>query len=130
MSLMIRPYKNEDYQEIAKWAVDMPKLSEDLLSKSSTFILELDSKLVFLMTVYFTNCKEICFLDNFIGNPKMKEARKEHSQLLFTYIETLAKDLGYKSVVCFSNIDKLTQKYETYGYKKIMNNAYVLGKGL
>jgi len=130
MSIQIRPYKNEDYNEVASWIVDMPQLSADLLSKSSTFILEMDSKLLFLLTVYFTNCKEICFLDNFIGNPKMKNERKEHSQLLFTYIEELAKDLGYKSVVCFSNIDKLTQKYETYGYNKLMKNACVLGKGI
>lgn len=130
MNLKIRNYKQEDYKEISQWTKDMPVIGEDLLSKSSTFVLEMNEIPVFALTVYFTNCKEICFLDNFVGNPAMKNERKEHTQLLFTYAEKLAKELGYKRVVCFSNIPKLISKYETFGYSKIMNDTCVLGKGL
>ncbi len=114
---------------ISSWIDEKP--SRDLLKGSSTFVLENDSGIaLFCLTIYFTNCKEIAFIENFAGNPEMKEERKNYSQLLFTYLEKLARDMGYKSVVCFSGVDKLTKKYEEFGYTKIMSNLDCLGKAL
>lgn len=130
MDLKIRPFTEADYEVVSGWAKEYPKPSKELLTKSSTFVLEVDGKMVFVLTVYFTNCKEICFVENFMGNPELKDERKAHSQLLFTYVEKLAKDFGYKNIVGFSNVDKLTQKYETFGYRKLTDELCALGKGL
>lgn len=131
MSTKIREYKESDYDTVLNWLKDENFTpSKDLMSKSSTFVLEENNVPLFCITIYLTNCKEVCFIENFAGNPDFKKERQKHSQLLFTYMENLAKDLGYKSILCFSGVEKLTQKYEEYGYKRIMNNLTALGKVL
>lgn len=130
MNMKIRSFTEADYETVSEWVKEYPTPSKELLTKSSTFVLEVDGNMMFVLTVYFTNCKEICFVENFMGNPEFKDERKAHSQLLFTYVEKLAKDYGYKHIVGFSNVDKLTHKYESFGYRKLTDNLCALGKGL
>lgn len=127
MNIRIRPYHNDDYQEISSWMIT--KFDESILS-DSTFILDIDDVPAFCLTMYFTNSKELAFIENFAGNPNLKEIRKPYSQTLWVYLEDLAKQLGYKKVICLSNVDDLTNKYESFGYTKIMNNVDVLRKVL
>ena len=124
----IRPFKDSDYETICSWLNFKP--TKDVLSGSSTYVLENDNKLLFCLTIYFTNSKNLCLIENFAGNPNFKEERKKYSQYLWLYCERLAKEMGYKNVMVLSNIDKLTQKYEQFGYTKFMDNVVALKKDL
>lgn len=127
MSTSIRQYNSTDYKEIASW-LDFP-INEQTLN-NSTFILEIDNVPAYCLTVYFTNSKELALIENFAGNPKLKEERKPYSQVLWVYLEDLAKELGYKQIICLAKEKKLSEKYESFGYSRIMNNVDVMGKVL
>jgi N-acetylglutamate synthase-like GNAT family acetyltransferase len=125
--MLIRKFEDKDFDEVSSW-LNIKVLPE--MFSDSTFVLEEDNKLLFCLTIYFTNSKDLCLIENFAGNPKYKEERKKYSQYLWLYLEKMAKEMGYKNIMVLSQVEKLTEKYEQFGYIKVMSNVDVLGKVL
>jgi hypothetical protein len=129
----VRHYNKTDFPMISEWWNKHKEMgpTEEMLPEESTFICELNGTPLTAITLYLTNSKEFCMLDNFIGNPAFRgEDRKEASKLIIEYAENLAKDLGYKSIFCMALNDSLSDYYEFFGYKKRLNNVSTLNKEL
>lgn len=129
----VRNFNKSDFEMIQTWwktQNEFPPTLE-MLPFESTFICELDKTPMVAITVYLTNSKEFCMLDNFIGNPEQRgNLRNEASRVIISHSEQFAKDLGYKSMMCMSLKDKLSEYYQSFGYIKRLNNVSTFNKEL
>lgn len=132
MNINFRPYTKNDFNMINDWLKFSKEIQmqSHVLPEDSSFILELDNIPTFLMTIYFTNSKELCFFENLISNPEMKRVRKPYLKNLFQHLENVAKENGYKKVMFFSRNKKTTERYKDIGYDQFMWNLDCLGKEL
>lgn len=129
----VRNYTEQDFSMLNQWWVAQDEFppTKEMLPKESTFICEQDGVPLVSITLYLTNSKEFCMLDNFIGNPKMRgEIRKAASDFIIKYSEVIAKELGYKSILCFATKPKLKEYYPTFGYMKRCDNIASFNKEL
>lgn len=129
----IRNFKAQDFEMVQSWwkaHEEFPPTIE-MLPEESTFICEHDGIPLSAITVYLTNSKEFCMLDNFVGNPEMPGLVRQYSSILIIdHAERFAKDLGYKSMMCLAFEDKLKQYYQSFGYKQRLNNVSTFNKEL
>ena len=117
----IKPYKNSDYPEVASWLFLSYKqiAPPSILLEEGTFILELDNVPALSLTVLLTQTKDMSYIFNFIKNPKFKNNNlEEYGQQLWNHCFDYAKSKGYKQIICFSENEKLTEKYQRFGMKK------------
>jgi len=129
----VRKFKQTDFEMLHNWwkIQDEFPPTREMLPEESTFICEFNEIPMVSITVYLTNSKEFCMLDNFIGNPDVpKDLRKEASSLIIAYSEQFAKDLGYKSILCMSLKEKLSNYYQSFGYIKRLTNVSTFNKEL
>lgn len=128
----IRHYKKEDYKEIASWwAHHNKEVSPDFLSEETTFVLEIDETPALSITLYLTNCLGVCFLENFIGNPLLKnKERKEASKSLIEFVYNFAKATGFKNIMGFSTAEKLEDYYQELGMKPLAKNITSMVRSL
>lgn len=126
----IRNYKNSDFTMLASWWTlsNVPCPLPGMMPEESTYILEKDNKALYSICLYLTNTKELCYIENFIKNPEYKD--KECSHLLVNHIFKVAKDLGYKRVICLSNNEKLKIRYQQLGGTPTLSNITSLVKEL
>ncbi len=125
MEHYIRFYNNEDYEMLRGWWASSNRLGpqQNMMSESSSLILEIEDKPVLSITVYFTNASGVCFLENFVGNPDFKgPSRKEAAKLLVEFSYEFAKSMGYKNIVGFGTHEKLNKYYEELGMKPMTHN--------
>jgi len=124
MSLNIRPYKPEDYKILAEWhkVYDETCPTEGMIP-TTTFILELQKQPVLAVSLILPNIQDICYVENFVGNPVYKgELRKQLGLILLDYISKVAKQMGYKKLFCLGYKDKIKARYEEMGFINILNN--------
>jgi hypothetical protein len=125
MKYSIRSFSKTDYPMIKEWWTSQNEIAPTLgmLPEESTLILELDDKPSLCLTVYLTNCKEVAYLENFVGNPLIKsKERKQASQFIVDSGINFAKTLGYKRILCFTNVDKLKNRYKELGMSESLTN--------
>lgn len=130
---IIRPFTKNDFEMVQAWWKKQDELPPtlDMLPQESTFICEYNNSPLLAITVYLTNSKEFCILDNFIGNPEMTgKPRKDGSALIIEFAEQFAKDLGYRSMMCMAFKDKLKNYYQSFGYTKRFDNVATFNKEL
>lgn len=102
-----------------------------MLPKGTTFIMEGDDQILACMTMYLTNSKQFAMLDNLISNPYIdKPVRREAVKKLINHCEILAFEMGYKSLFCMSTKAKLTERYESHGYRPTFRGVTTLTKQL
>jgi hypothetical protein len=113
----IRLYKDSDYEKLACWwgIQGEPIPSKDLIPLDSTFILSANGIDLLSISIFLTNVKGMCFLENFVGNPNYKKERKLCSRALVDHAVDFAKNKGYTRVVCFSYKDKVGERYKDLG---------------
>lgn len=132
MEYNIRNYSHKDFPLITSWwkeAEEPYPPTSSMLPEESTFILELDSKPVFCLSVYLTNCKEYAYLGNFISDTKLKSPYKKlASQKLMDVVLNFAGDLGYKQVICMSAVSKLQKRYQEMGFIPTISNVQTFVK--
>lgn len=123
--MKIRPYKNSDYEMISSWwtAYNEPAPIRGAMIENGTFILEFKNVPALCLTTLLTQSFEVAYVAGFVKNPLFKEIPLEpEGQHLWNHCFSYAKDKGYKRVLCFSVVDKLTKKYEKFGMKKTYNS--------
>jgi hypothetical protein len=123
----IRRYvATNDYPIISSWYRDEAP-SKEALPEDSTFIFELNDIPALSVTLYLTNCKEICMVEHFIGNPDLSGSdRRQATIALNNFISDFAKALGYKNLVAMTANVKLQNYYQGLGYKKVSGDLPVL----
>lgn len=133
MSFQIRNYTDADFEMIQGWWTKQNEVppTKEMLPPDTTFICEYEGVPLVSITVYLTNSKEFCMLDNFVGNPEFPgEKRKEASGRIIGWSEVFAMTLGYKSMMCLAMKDKLKEYYTTFGYTKRFDNVATFNKAL
>ncbi len=126
MDVSIRKYKESDYPMISAWwrsaGADSPP--EALLPEGSTFILSVDDVPTVSVTLYYTNCKAMCWVENFVGNPEMKgPRRKAAGHALMSFIESKAKENGFTHLWGTSYREATTKRYKEFGFTEAMKNV-------
>jgi hypothetical protein len=127
----IRPFKIEEYFMVCQWwttqGEEAPSLA--MMPLESTFMVDVNGNPILAVTLYLTNSKEVCYVENLIGNPEYKtESRKLAAAKLQEFIEQFAKDRGYRHLVCFGYKEKVKNRYVELGYKKTMDNISSFSK--
>lgn len=127
----IRLYKDTDLEIIQEWCKIHKEYipNSECLPKDSTFILEINSKPLIVMTVYLTNCKEIAYLENLMKDPEFNGPIKDEAiKMIFNHCENFTKEQGFKRLIALTNVEPLKTKYQNLGYNKFLNNLSALAK--
>jgi len=123
----IKRYTSKDYDMIKSWweAQKMMPPTQDMLPLDSTYILCLEDTPALCVSIYFTNVKEYCYLECFIGNPEAnnKPQRREATQILFDFVCDKIRERGHKKVVWISPTPTLTRYYKTWGLEPTITNV-------
>lgn len=121
VSITIEPFEKEDYFKIRSWWSDQKEAfppPASFMPEESTFVVRLNGKLCLSASVYLTNVP-IAWVDNFVGNPKMKsKERLEASHRLLEFLNGYAKDRGYAYLFCLSTKPATNRLYRGLGFKK------------
>ena len=127
---MIRPYKNSDYEMICSWwamRYEYPPL-QGMMIEDGTFIYEIKGKPAMSLTVYKTQ-SNIGYLEGYISNPEI-ETKKEYGQELWDHCFQWAKENGVKHLVCYTNQERLVERYTQLGMSPTINRLTALSKDL
>lgn len=128
----IRPYVPQDFATINEWckAANVVTLTEDTLPWS-TFIHDYKGQAAVSLSLILSNAKEYAYLEYAIGNPEIKkDIRRELFSNLVKYIERVAKQMGYKKLVCLAPHPKLEAYYSTLGYQPNLKGLTAMIKEL
>lgn len=129
----VRLYNESDLPMLKSWwkTFESHPAWEDLLPKDSTFVVEHNGIPVASMCLYLMNVPIAAMMENLIANPEVeKSLRHEAVNFLFSHIENVAKEKGYKTIVLFSYVEKLKQRYEDLGYSRTLENVTTFAKKL
>ena len=125
----IRHYNEQDYPMIKAWweeAKEIPP-TEELLPLGSTLIMDLEGKPALCASLLLTNCKGLCYIENFIGNPVLKgPKRREASKMFMDLIANFAFDCGYSRMVGHTYSDKLKDYYNELDFKNVKSGAHCM----
>lgn len=132
MLVRVRPYKPEDYATLAGWyeGHGMAAPPADFFLEDGTFVLEINGELAASLSVFLTQSPYVNLLEGFIGNPKAKFQRSQQNQHLVNRCYEYARSRGAKSVFCHTDCDKLNDRYEVLGMRKIPQQQFTLMKEL
>lgn len=124
--LKTRHYKPSDFKTISSWWTQRnePGPNEGMLPSETTLIVEYKGIPAVCLSIYFTNSKEISYLENVCTNPNIKkEIRQTLLELLTKFAFGFAKDHGYKRMIVLSYKDKVKKRYEQIGFTKTIDNV-------
>lgn len=131
----IRKYnKEQDLELICSWckSYDLPDTVRTNIPEDTTYILEYENQPIMSACLYLTNCKNFSFIENAIKDKKInKDITSTGLNILFSYLENKARELGYKMtfIMADSDKDKLKNKYMNMGYTPVIKNITLLCKG-
>ncbi len=110
----------QDNDLISQWRIDQDSnvIPKDVLSPFG-FIVELNKTPIVAMWLYpMVGCK-MCLIEGLISDPQsLKENRKLALDILFDNIHLVAKDMGYKYIVCMTDNPSVAERVQKYGYGK------------
>jgi hypothetical protein len=131
--MVIRPYLPTEFEMVRRWWLahgEVPPLP-DMLPPDSTFILELHRQPALCVSLYLTNSPEICYVENFVGNPELKgEARREGTEKLLAHLEMVARGRGYRRLICLGHKPELKKRYQEIGFTPTVDNITGFAKEL
>lgn len=119
--IKIRSYKNTEFEGISEWCKYFTSVSPlpNMLLENGTFVLEIENVSALCVTVLLTQSKDMAYIFNFIKNPLFDGVNlEEYGKVLWSHCFNWAKEQGYSQLICFSDNDKLTDKYQRFGMKK------------
>jgi hypothetical protein len=117
--ITIRDYTDEDWSVIDSWWKSSGEVGplQSMMPPDSSFIAEIDCVPALAVCLYLTNTKEICYVENFIGNPDLKgNFRKLATAILLDHITLFANRLGYKRLICMTEKPVLVERYKEIGF--------------
>lgn len=126
----IRLYKDSDYEMIVSWHLKagMGFIPKDFISETS-YIAENKGIPIYFSSLFLTNAKAVCWMENVIANPDTnKELREDGLQKLTNHLESEAKNNGSKRLVIFSYNDKVKNVYKGLGFTKTLDNVTTFAK--
>jgi hypothetical protein len=129
----IQLFNKKFYPEIKEWWIKQGEIEPSLsmLPEDTTFLFFKDGKPIISICLYLTNCKEVCYLSNFIANPLYREKdRKDLVKEALTFIEIFAKHSGYKRILCFGYKEKVKKRFQDLGLDKRLDNISSFVKDL
>lgn len=129
--LSIRGYRESDFPLIKSWWVDQNELPPlpTMLPHDSTFVAEFNRRPIASITVYYTNCKDVAYVENLGGDPAMKgPLRKEAVAMLFSHVDKDAKSRGCKFLGAIGPNEKLERYYNGFGYLTTLRGVSTLAK--
>ncbi len=131
MNYGIRPFRQEDFKNIANWwssAGECPPL-DGMMIEDGTFVLEIEGVAALSLTVFLTQSKEISYLEGFVKNPLFHEFNlNKYGQLLWDHCFKYASDKGYKRIICYCAVEKLIGIYSKFGMTLTCRNLSSLAK--
>ena len=122
----------KDFELLNKWALAGHGLPFKLdIIPETTYIIEHQNQPIATLCLFLMNCKGGAMVENLLSDLSVdKGIRKEAVNLLFNHVEKVAKEKGYNTLVLFSNVDKLKERYTDLGYKETMSNVSTFAKEL
>lgn len=124
--ITIRNYVKKDWPMVFSWW-DMQKEFaplETMMPLDSSFIAELDGNPALAVCLYLTNTPEVCYVENFVGNPEFEGfSRQDATKVLLDHISNFAHGLGYKRLLCMSEKTALKSHYENIGFKRTLDGV-------
>lgn len=133
MQFTRRLYKDSDYEEVKRWyaAYDEGTPSPSIFPSDSTLLLEANGTPVFCLIVYLTNCKEICYLEGFIGNPDIKGSeRLAASERMKDEAISFAQERGYRHALTFAYREGVKRRIKELGFEETLENLSCFVKRL
>jgi hypothetical protein len=132
MSVRIRNYKDDEFKMIDSWWKSANELGPipGMLPEETTFVLEFEGEPALCITLYTTNSKEVAYLENFIGSPKLKGVRKALAPQIIDHASRFAKSRGIRRLVCLAPNEKLEGRYTELGFTKTVKGLTALTKEL
>lgn len=116
--MLIRPFKNTDYETIASWWQQHEEIPPHagMMCEDGTFVVELDGEPVMSQTVLCTQSKLLCIFEFFCKSPNAKHLiGKEVGHDLWQHCFAWAKSKGYKYAITYSKEERLSKRLETFG---------------
>ena len=112
------------YPELLSWWNAREESGPTLaMIPETSYVMFCDNEPILFISLIMTNT-EVIWLENLIGNPEYKGAkRKECANLFLSYIDNVAKTNGKKRFFCMSTNEKTTQRYIELGFKKTLENV-------
>lgn len=112
--LLIRPVKPSDFDMIRSWekARDVTEVHPALLPKHGVIVSNVACGFLMQTDTIF------CFFENFISNPMAdKDERIKAFEMIVKSLESLAKDLGYKSILAITKHPAIYKLCDKNSYK-------------
>lgn len=131
--MIVRSYEDSDYDLLRKWwaKYDQGIPTREMLPPTTTLVAEKDNRVVAALTMYTTNSKQFAMIDNLIADPESsKEDRRLAIRRMLLIFKFTAKAMGIKSFFCCSTKEKLTERYEEYGFKPTCRGVTTMSKNL
>lgn len=122
----IRSYREADYPTIHSWWKAQNEVAPNpgMMPADSSFILEVDGRPTIAVCLYLTNTKEICYVENFVGNPNCElSSRREGTRLLLAHLKEFATQHGYLRLLCLAHAPKLKSYYQEIGFTPTLDNV-------
>lgn len=127
MNYKIRHYNDSEYQTIRSWWTDLNEVPplQDMLPEESSYIFEVDGQPSICVTLYLTNSKAFCMIDNLICSPLFKEKgqRREAIELFKNYIDGVVKEKGFARILCMTEKPALKKRYMELGYRPTLDGV-------
>lgn len=124
-------YNQRDHFETIKdWYKKrgMPEIKPSFLAENGMIVSDED----LVCAGFFGTVNSECgYFENIISNPDSdKKTRSEGLDILFESLVSLAKISGCKHITFVSNHDKLINRIERHGFRKLESGLTLLGRGL
>lgn len=117
--MRVRNFQISDYPLLLSWwkIYDQGIPTLEMLPVKTTFVIEADNLMLASVTIYLTNSEQFAMIDNLIANPDIdEELRRESIHKLCLFVDSYVSDRGIKSILALSTKEKLTERYQAYGY--------------
>lgn len=124
--ITIRPYRKDDWAQVDSWWKESGEIGplETMMPLESSFIAEIDGTPALAVTLYLTNTPELCYVENFIGNPALKGGeRRLATYMLLEHITKFANLLGYKRLICMTEKPILVERYKEIGFTPTLSGV-------
>jgi N-acetylglutamate synthase-like GNAT family acetyltransferase len=85
----------------------------------TSYILTLQDKPALCVSLYFTNNKHVCLVENFVGNPEVKgPMRRVATEILLEFLEREARRNGVTHLHCTATKKAVGERFKEIGFRE------------
>jgi hypothetical protein len=90
----------------------------DDLPVDSTYVAEWSGVPVVALSFFFTNSRALLLVDNLMSAPSAPhQLRRVAIDQMNGFMDALARQLGYRRILCFTSVPKLVERYQELGFQ-------------